>query len=188
MFASGLVMITVVSLFVIFHVVNCSFEYMPTIIFLPTDKLSKFQPGIPTHASKHADVYQFLFHSKLFARPYFYPCSIIMLVPHIIVLAPIRYHFSVHHFFSNIFYVGVYCSLGTNHSNSSMHTRAKYSTLISTVPLVPTIQIQACLHVPKFLCQCLLFPRYIDNIYVYCSFGTILSIQVCILLDAPLML
>ena len=54
----------------------------------------------------------------------------------------------------------MYCSLGTDHSNSSMHSRAKYSTLISTVPLVLTIQIQACLYAPKILCQCLLFPWY----------------------------
>ena len=66
-------MITVVSLFVIFHVVNCSFEYVPTIILLPTEKLFNFQPGIPTNASKHVDVYQLLVHSKLFARPYFLP-------------------------------------------------------------------------------------------------------------------
>ena len=72
-----------------------------------------------------------------------FPCSIIMPGPHRIVLVPIRLHFSVRQFFSKIFYVGVYCSLGTDHSNSSMH--AKSSTLVSTVPLVLTIQIQACL-------------------------------------------
>ena len=61
-------------------------------------------------------------------------------------------------FLSKIFYLGVYCSLGTDHSNSSMRT--KYSTLMSTVPLVMTIQIQACINAPKILCQCLLFPWY----------------------------
>ena len=39
---SGLVMITVVvSLFVIFPFVNCSFKYMPTIIFLPTNSFGQ---------------------------------------------------------------------------------------------------------------------------------------------------
>ena len=126
---SGLVMITVVvSLFVIFPFVNCSFKYMPTIIFLPrTDKLFTFQPGIPTphNAIKHVDADQFLSHliQNSLRTHIFYPCSIIMLVPHITVLAPIRYHFSVHQFFSKIFYIGVYCSLGTSHSNSSMRAK-----------------------------------------------------------------
>jgi len=128
--------------------------------------------------SKHVDVYQFLFHSNSL-RAHIFPCSIIMPGPHRIVLVPIRLHFSVRQFFSKIFYVGVYCSLGTDHSNSNM--RAKYSTLMSTVPLVLTIQIQACLQATKILCQ---FGT--DDVDVYCSFGTILSIQACIYLDAPL--
>ena len=178
LFASVLIMISLVSLFVIFHVVYCSFEYMPTTIFLPTDKLFNFQPGIPTYAIKHVDVYEFLFHSKIFARPFF-PCSIIMPVPHRIILAPICKHFSVRQFFIGIFYVGDYCSLGTVHSNSSMH--AKYSTLMSTVPLVLTIQIQACTPPPFILCWCLLlFPWYwpfkFKHAYTHQNFMSVSSV------------
>ena len=157
--ASGLVIITVVSLFVIFHVVKCSFEYVPTIIFLPTDKLFNFQPGIPTHASKHVDVYQFLFHSKLFVRPYLpllhnqacttYNCT--SSYPLTFFSAPI-FHRNILHWWllfpwyrpfkfthahpHQIFYTDFYCSLGTDHSNSSMLTRAEISMSVSSVPLV----------------------------------------------------
>jgi hypothetical protein len=78
-----------------------------------------------------------------------------------------------------------------------------------TVPLVLTNQIQACTPAPNILRWYLLFPWYwpfkfkhaythqklyvnvicslgTDNVDVYCSFGTILSIQACIYLDAPL--
>ncbi len=90
--------------------------------YLPTDKVFNVQPGIPTHAIKHVDVYEFLFHSNIFACP-FPPLLIIMPVPHRIVLAPIHYPFSVRQFFIEIFYVGDYCSLGTVHSNSSLSAK-----------------------------------------------------------------
>ena len=74
----------------------------------------------------------FLIQNSL--RAHIFPCFIITPVPSRIILVPIRLYFSVRHFLSKIFYVGVYCSLGTDHSNSSMRT--KYSTLMSTGPLV----------------------------------------------------
>ena len=134
----------------------------------------------------------FLIQNSL--RAHIFPCSIIMPVPCRIILVPIWLYFSVHHFLGKIFYVGVYCSLGTDHSNSSMH--AKSSTLVSTVPLVLTIQIQAC--VPNLLHWCLLFPWYwpfkfkhAHHLFyadVYCSLGMVLTIQIQACISIPLVL
>ena len=130
---SGLVMITVVSLFVIFHVVNCSFEYVPTIIFYQQTNCSIFSlESLLMQVSMLMRTSSFLIQNSL--RAHIFPCSIIMPVPHMIILVPIWLYFSVRHFLCKIFYVGVYCSLGTDHSNSSMGTI--YSTQMSTVPLV----------------------------------------------------
>ena len=61
---------------------------------------------------------------------------------------------------------------------------SKYSTLMSTVPLVLTIQIQAC--APYILRRCLLFPWYgtdhsNPSLHI-CSLGTDGLVQACFIL------
>jgi hypothetical protein len=86
---SGLVMITVVSLFVIFHVVNCSFEYVPTIIIYQQTKCSIFSlESLLMQISMLMCTSSFFIQNSL--RAHIFPCSIIMPVPHRIILAPIH--------------------------------------------------------------------------------------------------
>jgi len=100
----GLVMIMVVSLNIIFPVVNCSFKYMPTIIFYQQTNCSIFSlESLLQQLSMLMCTSSFFIQISFHAH--FFSYSINKPVPHRVVLAPIRYPFSVRQFFIK------YCSL-----------------------------------------------------------------------------